>query len=636
MPRNGYSGEILRVDLSSGRINAEPTARYAGLFPGGRALAAKLHWDGVSPEAGALDPENRLIMATGPMAGVHSIGGSRWGIFAKSPFPSPERFCYGNLGGGFGAELKFAGYDALVIEGRAERPAVIAIRDGGVEIIDGASWWGMGAIEARRAMEAGPFQGAKIAAIGPAGENLVTTATVLAHGDASCSGGMGAVMGSKNLKAVAVRAGTRKAVVADPARLREIADSIRSIQRGNARVWGLDFMAQGPRTKRLPCYGCMAHCLRVSYRADNGDSGKFMCQSRFFYFVHALVHHQADTDVPFLANRLCDDLGLDTWEFQKLMEWLLACRDAGLITEEGTGIPLSKVGSLEFITALTGMIARREGIGDILALGRDAAAEALGREAASLVKHADPYEPRLYAANTLVFPFEPREPIQQIHEVGLTMAQWVSWVKGTAGVHISTEVLKRIAERFWGGEAAMDSTTLEGKAVAARLIQDRQYAKESLMLCDWMYPVLDRPVGEDHAGDPGVESALYTAVTGIETDEAALSRMGERAFNLQRAILLREGWRAGEDDYLPEEWHREPLSSHVADPDLTAPGPGGEPVSRRGAVIEKGAFEAIRGEYYSFRGWDPATGLQTRKLLNDLDLTDVADDLAGRGLLAGG
>jgi aldehyde:ferredoxin oxidoreductase len=211
----------------------------------------------------------------------------------------------------------------------------------------------------------------------------------------------------------------------------------------------------------------------------------------------------------------------------------------------------------------------------------------------------------------------------------------VSWVKGTAGVHISTEVLKRIAGRFWGGEAAMDSTTWEGKAMAARLIQDRQYAKESLMLCDWMYPVLDRPVGEDHAGDPGVESALYSAVTGIETDEAALARMGERAFNLQRAILLREGWRAGEDDYLPEEWHREPLASHVADPAHTAPRPGGAPVSRRGAVIARETFETMRREYYALRGWDPGTGLQTRTLLNDLDLPDVAEDLAGRGLLAG-
>ncbi len=635
MPRNGYSGAILRVDLSSGRVSTEPTERYVKLFPGGRALAARIYWEEVPPGIGALDPANRLIAATGPMGGVHSIGGSRWGLFAKSPFPSPEQFCYGNLGGRFGAELKFAGFDALVVEGRADRPAVISIRDGGAEILDGSHVWGMGAIETRRALEGGPGARVKVAAIGPAGENMVVTATVLADGDASCSGGMGAVMGSKNLKAITVRAGSRKAEVADPVRLREIADSIRSIRRGNTKVWGLDFMAHGPRTKRLPCYGCMAHCLRVSYRADNGDSGKFMCQSRFFYFLPALIHYQAENDVPFQANRLCDDLGLDTWELQKIIEWLLACRDAGLVTEEETGIPFSKAGSLEFITTLTRAIARREGIGDLLAGGRDAAAEGLGGEAVRLVRHVDPYEPRLYTANALIFPFEPREPIQQVHEVGLTMAQWVSWVKGTAGAHISTDVLKTIAKRFWGGEAAMDSTTFEGKARAAALIQDRQYAKETLMLCDWMYPVLDRPVGEDQAGDPGVESALYSAVTGLETDAVALNRIGERAFNLQRAILLREGWRAMEDDYLPEQWHREPLESHVADPDLTAPGPGGDPVSRRGAMVERGAYEGMRAEYYALRGWDPATGLQTRECLAGLDLPDVADDLAGRGLLAG-
>ncbi len=214
------------------------------------------------------------------------------------------------------------------------------------------------------------------------------------------------------------------------------------------------------------------------------------------------------------------------------------------------------------------------------------------------------------------------------------MAQWVSWVKGTAGAHISSDVLRGIAAKFWGGESAMDCTTYEGKALAAKLIQDRQYAKESLMICDWMYPVLDKPVGEDHVGDPGIESALFSAVTGIETDEQALNRYGERAFNLQHAILLREGRRPFEDDFLPAQWHTDPLDTHPVDQDLTAPGPGGKPVSRRGAVIHRSDFEAMLREYYALRGWDTATGLQKRKGLTDLGLTKVADDLAGRGLVA--
>jgi aldehyde:ferredoxin oxidoreductase len=636
MSSYGFAGSILRVDLSTGRKTTRPTADCAGRFLGGRGLAAKIYWDEVGPSTGALDPENLLIMALGPMAGVPAVGASRWGIFAKSPLPSPAQFCYGNLGGGFGAELKFAGYDALVVEGRADRPVVLSISDDTIELIDGTDLWGRGAIEIRQILQERIGPRVKVAAIGSAGENLVPTAIVLADGDASCSGGMGAVMGSKNLKAIAVRGSRRKTPVADPDRLKAIVGMLRGIERGNTKVWGLDFMAHGPRTKKLPCYGCMAKCLRVSYLADDGSSGKFMCQSRFFYFVYALMHYQAENDVPFKANKLCDDFGIDTWELQKLIEWLLACSAEGVLTEEGTGIPFSNLGSLEFITTLVRMIAERSGIGDVLAAGRDAAAEIIGGSALDLVKHNDPYEPRLYLANALVYPFEPREPIQQVHEVGLTMAQWVSWVKGTAGTHISTDVLRGIAARFWGGEPAMDSTTYDGKALAAKLIQDRQYAKESLMVCDWMYPVLDKPAGDDHVGDPGVEASLFSAVTGIETDEAGLRRYGERAFNLQRAILLREGRRPPGDDFLPAQWHTDPLDFHSVDPDLTAPGPGGKPVSRRGAVISRPDFENMLREYYGLRGWDPAFGLQKRKGLVDLDLPEVADDLETRGLLSGG
>ncbi len=635
MTHNGYAGAILRVNLSSGAVTTSPTAEYADRFLGGRGLAAKIYWEEVPPETGALDPENRLIVALGPMAGVHSIGASRWGIFAKSPFPSPEQFCYGNLGGAFGAELKFAGYDAIVLEGRAERPVILSIQDSTVELVDAAEFRGRGAIETRTMIQQRMGARVKVAAIGPAGENLVSTAIVLADGDASCSGGMGAVMGSKNLKAIAVRGSRRSAAIASPGRLREIADMVRSIRRGNTKVWGLDFMAHGPKTKRMPCYGCMAHCLRVSYRADDGEHGKFMCQSRFFYFVHALMHYRAENDVPFKANKLCDDRGLDTWELQKLLDWLLACNGAGVLTEENTGIPFSRLGSLEFITVLADMVAFRRGIGDTLALGRDRAAAAIGGTAALLVRHNDPYEPRLYLANALVFPFEPREPIQQIHEVGLTMAQWVSWVKGTAGSHISTDVLRGIAKKFWGGEEAMDQTTFEGKALAAKRIQDRQYAKESLMLCDWMYPVLDKPVADDHVGDPLVESAIFSAVTGINADEESLNRYGERVFNLQRAILLREGRKAREEDYLPAQWHDEPLAGHVADPDLTAPGPDGIVVSRRNAVVGRVEFGKMLEEYYLLRGWDPATGLQKSEILDELGLQEVAKDLDKRGLLAG-
>ena len=168
------------------------------------------------------------------------------------------------------------------------------------------------------------------------------------------------------------------------------------------------------------------------------------------------------------------------------------------------------------------------------------------------------------------------------------------------------------------------------------MIQDRQYAKESLILCDWIYPISDNKYSQDHVGDPTLESRLFSAVTGIETDEAGLYRMGERIFNLQRAALIRDGRRGRKDDTLPEDWHTEPLKRGVMDPDCLVPGKNGEAVSRKGAVVDRQEFERMKDEYYQIRGWDVATGLQTRPTLEGLGLKDVADDLERRGLLGQG
>jgi aldehyde:ferredoxin oxidoreductase len=457
---------------------------------------------------------------------------------------------------------------------------------------------------------------------------------VLADGDASCSGGMGAVMGSKRLKAIVVQAAERKVQSADPEGLRELARTIKGFGRGNVKVWGFDFMAHGPKTEKITCYGCMGDCLRVRYTADNGKRGKYMCQSRFFYYPYAILFHGEENDVPFLANRACDEQGLDTWAVQDLVDWLVRCHEEGLVSEEQSGLPLSQVGSLELVERLVQMTATCQGFGELMARGAAGAAAELGSQQLALTRHYDPYEARYCTVNTFLFPFEPRKPIQQLHEAGLVLSQWSSWLLGVEEAHISSEVFRGIAERFWGGAEAADLTTLRGKALAARKIQDRQYAKESLVLCDWMYPVIDNPKGEDHVGDPSIESRILAAVTGEPWDEQSLACVGERVFNLQRAILLREGHRAGEDDVLPREWHEKPLEGHIADVECNVPGPDGQPVSRVGEKVEMGEYLKAREEYYHLRGWDPATGLQGGALLRALELPEVAQALAGLGLLA--
>ena len=142
----GYAGRILKVDLSQATTVDVPTMDYADRFVGGRGVGVKIYWDEVSPKVKPFDPENQLIFANGPLAGFAGLAGSRWQVCGKSPAITPESFSYANLGGSWGAWLKFAGYDAIAIQGRADKPVYLLIQDGNVEIRDASSLWGKGAI----------------------------------------------------------------------------------------------------------------------------------------------------------------------------------------------------------------------------------------------------------------------------------------------------------------------------------------------------------------------------------------------------------------------------------------------------------------------------------------------------------
>ncbi|MFO8100719.1 MAG: aldehyde ferredoxin oxidoreductase N-terminal domain-containing protein [Dehalococcoidia bacterium] len=633
MTTYGYAGRMLRVDLSSGRVTEFPTSDYASQFLGGRGLAAAIYWSEMPPDAGPFDEESRLIFALGPMCGVPVLGASRWGIFGKSPQSSPPQFCYSNLGGHWGAELKFAGYDGIVVQGKSEKPVYILINNAAVEIKDASELWGKGAVEARETLKTELGKSVRVVAIGPAGENEVVTASLLADNDASASSGLGAVMGSKKLKAVAVKRSEKVLNIARPEELRRLTDYFRSLQTGAFSAWGTDFLLSGPTTKKDPCYGCSADCIRVKYTSKEGATGKYMCQSGMFYLQWSWKHYGEQNEVPFLANRIADQYGLDTWALELMIGWLNRCCKSGIISEESSGLPFSKIGSLEFIDTLIRMIARREGFGEVLAQGMEKAAREIGEKAPELIRHADPYDPRLYITTSLLWAMEPREPIQQLHEVGLLLAQWVSWVKKIEDSYVSSDVLKGIARRFWGSEAAADFTSIEGKALAARLIQDRQNAKEALMVCDWAYPVMAIRESPDHIGDRGLESRILSAVVGNDVSEEELSTVGARIFNLQRAISLREGRRGRADDKLPDEWHEKPLKFGVMDPECLVPDKDGQPVSRIGSIVERKEFEQMKDEYYRIRGWDMKTGLPTRASLQTIGLGDVANDLETRELL---
>jgi aldehyde:ferredoxin oxidoreductase len=344
--------------------------------------------------------------------------------------------------------------------------------------------------------------------------------------------------------------------------------------------------------------------------------------------------------VAFQATKLCDTYGLDAVAIDLMISWLHLCYQAGILTDENTGVPISKMGSAEFIETLTRKIAFREGFGDLLAQGIHRAAEAIGPAASEQVGLAGhlaepgyhPYGPRLYNTNALLYAMEPRMPIQQLHEIGLIMAKWSAGTRGLTP--ITSDVVRGVAKRFWGGEVAADFTTWEGKALAVRMIQDREFVEASLILCNFLWPITDCDPAPGRVGDPGLESRILAAVLGNGVGEVDLYKIGERIFNLQRAILVREGHRGREFDTLPDHFFNLPVQYDQANADCVVPGKGGEVVSRRGATVDRDEFEKMKDEYYRLRGWDVAMGLQTTEALEKVGLPDVAQDLNKRGLLA--
>jgi aldehyde:ferredoxin oxidoreductase len=301
---------------------------------------------------------------------------------------------------------------------------------------------------------------------------------------------------------------------------------------------------------------------------------------------------------------------------------------------------MDKIGSVEFIEAIVKKISSREGFGNILAEGVMRAADTIGKGAKELaLDHFTQtgrglaYGPKIFSPSAMIYATEARTPTPELHEICAPLTKWALWYTTQGGFsYVSTDVIRKIAKRFWGSERAADFSTYDDKAQAAVNIQNRQHAKECLIACDFTYPIYDDAGTDDHLGDPTIESRLLSAVTGKDIDETELNRCGERVFTLNRAILHREGRKGREDDYIPESQYierEEPVYDvfGMFNPDLYLPASGDEVVSRKGKAMDREGFDRLLDEYYRIRGWDPATGLFTKEKLNDIDLQEVIEPL---------
>jgi aldehyde:ferredoxin oxidoreductase len=638
MPQYGYAGNILKINLSTGKTEKRPSRNYTDKYIGGHGLASRLYWEIVPPEAGYADPENCLIAASGPAAGFPGFAGSRWKICAKTPFRDPESFSYANLGDKWGMALKYAGFDALAVQGKADRPVYICIHDDKVEIKDASHLKGKTTFETIDALKAELGSSFSILANSPAGENMVRFSTVGSDGGAVGSGGMGAVMGSKNLKAIAV-AGDKKPTAADPERLHSLAEIMRKGRPdpNMPSIWGLPGL-----TRPHACSGCGIGCSRHVYTLEKGGRQyRTLCQSSVFYMSWIMNYTTKDDGARLLATRLCDGYGLDSTVLQSVIEILEACYKENLVTERQTGLPLTKIGTPEFIEKLVKQIAFKQGYGELMSQGTAAIAKAIGPKAVAKLPQfistpandKKDYDARLYITTALCYATEPRRPIQQLHEVSSLAMMWSGMPGEEPGKMFPAEQLRSFAEKAWGSAVAADFSTYEGKALAAKKIQDHAMVKESMVTCDlgWMSYRFNNVL---NPAETVSESQIYAAITGRETDKAEMEVTGERILNLQRAIFIRQGWQGRKDDTLLDYLFTDPIKKGEIffNADAIVPGKDGKAISKLGAVVEREKFEQMKTEYYGHRGWDTMTGYPTKAKLKELKLDDVADDLGKRGL----
>jgi len=639
MNEYGYAGNILSVDLTSGNITRKPSSQYTDNFIGGRRLAAKLYWENVSPHTDSLDPDNCLICTNGPVTGFPGLAGSRFNICGKTRIMGKDGYSYGNLGGKWGVFLKYAGYDGLIVTGKSEKPVYLIINNNSVEIKDATELWGLPAFDACNRLTTQLDKRISTLTIGPAGENIVPFATVVTDDGAVGSGGLGIIMGSKLLKAIVV-SGNKKPEAAHKEKLKDLTAPIIEMTKESPEE-KLPWIIPG-ETKKLICFTCGLGCDRRKYTGEKGKDYKFVCQAAVFYLGIAMEYYK---DIKMArqtqkqVTRLCDTYGLDTVVLEPIIGFLSSCYKTNIISADETGLLLSEIGSIEFIEDLILKITNREGFGETLSSGVLKAAELIGKGSEKIVNNfvatrgseTKDYDPRMVITTSLLYATEPRRPIQQLHEISRILRLWLNWTNNNDDFALTSEQFRNIGKISWGNELAADFSTLEAKAMAAKRIQDKSYLKESLILCDRSWSDFTRPF----VTDSGLISKIYNAVTGKDLDESDLEKTGERVFNLQRAILLREGWGGSKGDMLLDYYHEKPLQKGELpfNGEGLVPGKNGEVITKIGTIVDRKKFEGLKSEYYELRGWDAESGLPTRKGLDELGLNDVAEDLKNRGLL---
>ncbi|WP_457552679.1 aldehyde ferredoxin oxidoreductase N-terminal domain-containing protein [Desulfobacula sp.] len=628
-PGFGWWGKILKVDLSLETITEIDTHPYANQFLGGRGIATRLYWEYVPVTAKAFDPENHLIFMTGPLTATGAQGASRFEVVGKSPMLMPEGFCYGNMGGYWGPALKRAGFDGLMVSGKANRPVYLFISEGKAMLQNAAQIHFKGVKQVKAYLQQKHGKKTHFITTGPAGMNLCRNANMMTDNEGSATGGFGAVLGAKNLKAIAV-IGTQSPLVSHPDELNELNRLTLKLNKRDT-----SFNPYPPdqisRTGKASCFQCGLDCImRSTFRTQSNKEVVRKCQAMFVYFPWVMGRPGEPAQTALDATGLCNNLSLCTMEMANIIQWISAGYKAGYLNDSQTGLEIAKLGTWEFFENLCNMIAYRQGFGDLLAEGLLRAGETMGIEAKKLftnevagVGDGATYSAREYLMNGLLYAFEPRQPIAMLHEVSRIIGMWVMNLQYPGSTPVTADVYRAAAAKFWCHDKAWDLNTHEGKAMAASRIIDRTYVKDSLGLCDSCWPLMFSNHTKDKGGDSTLEARIFNAVTGKELDENALLKFGEIIFNQQRAILLREGWNPKKDDMVAEFNFTDPVQTVFMNSDVLVPGKGDIVLSRKGQTLDRKAFKKMRDDFYQLRGWNLETGYPTVEKLHELGLSEL-------------
>jgi len=613
----GYTGRIGFVDLTKKRVTIETlTEELIKDYLGGIGFLTKLLYDTVPSGTDPLGPENALIFAVGPVNGTLTPSSNRWNVGAKSP--ATGLIVSGNGGGIWGAELKWAGFDALVITGRADQPSYLLVEDGRIEILSAEGLWGKDTWETEALLQ-GRYDdpNLRVAAIGQAGEKMVPLACVIGEKvHAAGRGGTGAVMGSKNLKAVAVR-GTQGVKVGDPeGLLRETRRLIELLMSEDhywryrdigsvkgttlyAKVGGVtayngqsgifegfdkiegDVFRNRYNIGRRACGACPLPCWQ-KYHIRSGRFGGYWTEAIENSTVQCFGTKIANSDPEaiLVAHTLCDRYGLDEISVGVTIAFAMECFQKRIITTRETGGIELTWGNVDTLLRLIEMIAYRQGFGEILSQGCKKAAERLGHGSEKFALHVKGLEistvdPRAYQGWALGYAVAARGADH--------MRAYPSWEFG----HVPEElravgIPETVADRF----------TVEGKGKAVAYSEDIRSVTDSLEMC--------KTVARHQLGLPENVVNILNAVTGRNWAAPELVKIGERKVNLERLFNLREGL-TPEDDTLPWRVLNEPL------PD----GPS------KGSVVK---LQPLLQEYYEARGWDMRTGWPKETKLKELGL----------------